>query len=228
MRNAATGIAVDDSGNSFVTGFFWNEVTFGQGENILTLIGSRFQDIFLAKYDSNGGPVWAKSALGSSYGINAPYDIAIDYFGNSYITGTFYDTISFGVQSVNEIYVSSSGDREIFIAKYDNIGNINWAKSAGGIHNDLPNGIAVDAFGNIYATGIFFYEATFGAGETNETTLVGPDDYEIFVAKYSSGAIPDIDKDCDVDGLDIAAYILDDEGLSLLNFAENFGKVNCQ
>jgi hypothetical protein len=102
MGDIATGIAVDGSGNSFVTGRFWNEMTFGQGENILTLIGSRFQDIFLAKYNTNGGTVWAKSALGSSYGQNLPYDIAIDAFGNSYVTGIFFWEAIFVAGEANE------------------------------------------------------------------------------------------------------------------------------
>ena len=62
-----SGIAVDASGNSYVSGFFFGSATFGPGENnetILTSAGSF--DIFVAKYNSSGDLVWAKRAGGSS------------------------------------------------------------------------------------------------------------------------------------------------------------------
>ena len=50
-------------------------------------------------------------------------------------------------------------------------GKVVWAKRAGGTNADIGFGIAVDGAGNSYVTGAFADAATFGAGETNETTL---------------------------------------------------------
>ena len=66
-----------------------------------------------------------------------------------------------------------------------------WAKRAGGTNTENALGIAVDGAGNSYVTGIFgsFSSATFGPGETNETTLTSAGFEDIFVAKYdASGA----------------------------------------
>ncbi len=74
----------------------------------------------------------------------------------------------------------------MFIAKYDTNGLLQWAKSAGGATSNRGAGIDIDASGNSYVVGRFTSTATFGPGEANETTLVGPlgGSDEIFVAKF--------------------------------------------
>jgi hypothetical protein len=61
------GIAVDTSGNSYVMGVFQGSATFGAGGlNQTTLVSAGSNDVFVAKYDSNGMLVWAKRAGGTS------------------------------------------------------------------------------------------------------------------------------------------------------------------
>ena len=74
-------------------------------------------------------------------------------------------------------------------AKANAPGDLVWAKRAGGPGFDEGVGIAVDGSGNSYVTGRFAGSATFGAGETNETTLTSAGAGEIFVAKYGRAAI---------------------------------------
>jgi hypothetical protein len=72
--------------------------------------------------------------------------------------------------------------------------SIGWARQQGGtpavgISVEEPRGIATDSLGNLYITGSFRDQATFGAGEPNETVLRIPDGFPpgtqgIFVAKY--------------------------------------------
>ena len=60
------GIAVDGSGNSYVTGFFNGTATFGQGQaNQTTLTSAGSDDIFVAQYDSKGVLQWARRAGGT-------------------------------------------------------------------------------------------------------------------------------------------------------------------
>ena len=164
------GIAVDANGNSYIIGVFAENATFGT----TTLTSSGYEDIFVAKLDINGNWLWAKQAGGTSddYG----YGIAVDANGNSYVTGYFYGSAIFGTTTL-----TSSGDKDIFVAKLDSNGNWLWVKQAGGTIYDYGYEIAVDANGNSYVTGYFWSSATFGA-----TTLTSSGQYDIFVAKMDS------------------------------------------
>ncbi|MDH3589388.1 MAG: SBBP repeat-containing protein [Gammaproteobacteria bacterium] len=183
---AGTGIAVDGSGNSYVTGSFTNTATFGEVGNEITLASNDWNDIFIAKYDSSGDLVWAKQAgdPDATFANDEGNGIAVDGLGNSYVTGSFRGPGTFG-EGVNEVTLSGFGFEDIFIARYDSAGNLSWAKQAGGGNSDEGQGMAVDGSGNNHVTGQFQGSATFGEG-VNEVTLssVGFDD--IFIANYDS------------------------------------------
>ena len=98
--------------------------------------------------------LWARNAGGSS--SDYCNSIAVDVNGNSYVTGSFQGSATFGSTTL-----TSSGGSDIFIAKLDSSGNWLWAKNAGGTGADIGNGIAVDADGNSYVTGYFEGSSTF-------------------------------------------------------------------
>src|SRR3972149_4329281 len=110
---------------------------------------------------------WAKRAGGTSFDYNFSGGIAADTSGNSYVTGSFNGSATFGAGETNETTLVSAGESDIFVAKYDSSGMLVWAKRAGGTSHDNGRGIAVDSSGNSYVMGIFIGSATFGAGETN-------------------------------------------------------------
>jgi len=197
QNEEGNAIAVDTSGNSYVTGFFTGTATFGTGEvNETTLISAGTfppdtADIFVAKYGNNGQLVWAKRAGGGNF--EQAHGITVDAAGNSYLTGRFTDTATFGPGETNETNLISAGNEDIFVAKYDSDGQLIWAKRAGGSGSEpeIGFGIAVDTAGNSYVTGEFSGAATFGPGEVNETILIeagGPssNSVDVFVAKYDS------------------------------------------
>ena len=172
-----------------VTGYFYGTATFGAGEdNETDLISAGSYDIFVAKYDASGVLQWAKKAGGTSdeYGER----IATDGSGNSLVTGFFHETTTFGAGEDNEIVLTSAGSYDIFVAKYNASGVLQWAKKAGGTSSDYGRGIATDGSGNSLVTGSFYGTATFDAGEDNEIVLTSIGMKEIFVAKYdASGAL---------------------------------------
>ncbi len=168
-REASTGIAVDASGNSYVTGYFASpSITFGS----TTLTGTGTNDMFIVKYDASGAMVWAKST--GTISVNQG-SITVDGSGNSYVTGNFQSSsITFGTYTL-----TNAGGEDVFIVKYDASGNAIWAKSSGGSSNDNGNGIAVDGSGNIYVTGSFESSSiTFGSA-----TLTKAGSGDIFIAK---------------------------------------------
>ena len=167
------GIAVDTSGNSYVTGGFDTRAT--ATFDSITLTNKGVCNIFVAKLNSSGNWLWVKNA-----GVtvaNRGLDIAVGASGNSYITGYFADSATFGSTTL-----TSSGMSDIFIAKLDSSGNWLWVQNAGGTGSDWSHGIAVDASGNSYVTGYFFSTAAtfgnitiYGSGTVSNT--------DIFVAK---------------------------------------------
>ena len=75
------GIAADASGNSYVTGFFGGTVDFDPGAGVTNLTSVGGRDIFVAKYDASGNPVFALGLGGGD--TDEGQGIAIDASGNS-------------------------------------------------------------------------------------------------------------------------------------------------
>ncbi len=162
------GIATDSLGNITVTGFFFDSATFGD----TTLISNGSYDIFIARYDSDGNVVWARQAGGTS--LDRGFSTAMDGSGNCFATGYFSGTAIFGDTSL-----TSDGQDDIFIVKYDNQGDFIWAVKAGGQFFDQGYGIATDKFGNAIVTGKFSSQATFG-----DTTISSSRLFNTFISKY--------------------------------------------
>jgi hypothetical protein len=171
VADQGLSIAVDSFGNSYVTGVFGETATF-DSVSLTSVAGSA--DVFVAKYDSTGSVMWARSAGGAD--IDQGYGIAVDAEGNSHVAGVFRGNATFG-----SFTLISNGADDIFVAKYDPDGNVVWTQSAGGISLDSGYGIAIDTLGNSYITGSFVGTVMFGAFKV--ASAGGTD---VFVAKYDS------------------------------------------
>jgi len=180
-------VAIDSTGNSFMTGAFMGTATFGAGEanqTMLTSVGN--QDIYVAKYDNVGQLLWAKQA--GAAGFDEGRAITVDGSGNAYVTGSYRGgAATFGVGEPNETTLANAGStNEIFVARYDSTGQLVWATRAGGTSHDGGRGIVVNNLGNIIVTGSFEGSATFGPSEANETILASAGASDIFVARYNN------------------------------------------
>lgn len=103
---------------------------------------------------------------------------ATDASGNSYITGTFYGTATFGALPP----LTSAGQSDVFVVKYNAQGEAMWATRAGGTDFDDPYDLAIDGLGGVYITGSFqSATAAFGSTTLTRTGLM-----DIFVAKVDA------------------------------------------
>lgn len=84
----------------------------------------------------------------------------MDRTGNRYIVGGFTSSqADFG-----GVVLTNAGAVGIFVVKYDDTGNVVWARQAGGFGGDEARGIAIDPSGGIYVTGYFTSpNPTFGS-----------------------------------------------------------------
>ena len=139
-------IAVDASGNVYVTGFFESS-TLTIGGTTLRNAGGK--DILLVKYNPGGQVVWAKSV--GRGGDEKGYRLALDASGNVYVTGDFNSSALHFASNI----LKNAGGTDLFVVKYNPDGEVLWAQSAGGKATDHSTGIAVDSIGNVYVTGVF-------------------------------------------------------------------------
>src|SRR5262249_4885834 len=117
---------------------------------------------------------WVRSLGGP--GKDYSDQVAVDSFGNCYVAGSFEQTARFWSGNL-----TSAGDRDAFIAKFDPDGNLLWARRGGGVGKDGAEGLSVNAAGDVVVAGIISGTAQIG---TNH--LVSAGDWDIFVAKYSA------------------------------------------
>ena len=172
------------------TGTFAGSITLGAGTpNETTLFSeSGSVDMFVARYDPDGNFRWARAAGGS--GLDEGLGVAITRDGEATVTGKFHGTATFGAGQLNETVLVSAGNADIFIARYDRDGNLRWARRAGGASPAfIDSGAAVVAVphpADVVIAGTFGGAATFGLGETNETTLTSQGaSHDGFVARYA-------------------------------------------
>jgi len=173
----ANCVTSDAQGNVYVTGYFDTpSITFG----FTTLNNGGATDGFIVKYDASGNVLWAASI--ASAGADKALSVAADASGNCYVVGYFNSsTITIGATTL-----TSAGNEDMFIVKYDAVGNVVWAQSAGGAYGDFAFSVtaAADGSGDIYMTGTFpSASITFGSVTvTNTHTGTG----DMFIVKYDA------------------------------------------
>ena len=205
---AGRGIAVDGSGNAYITGRTSSLSTafpFVVGPS--PIYGGGDYDAFVAKVSADGAALEYCGYIGGS-GNDYGYGIAVDGFGNAYVTGsTDSAETSFPVRTGPDL-TFNGGDYDAFVTKVSADGRVLvFSGYIGGSGSDHGYGIAVDGFGNAYVTG-----STNSTGATFPV-VAGPDlthngGADAFVAKVKA----------DGTGLVYCGYIGgagDDEGLGI-------------
>jgi gliding motility-associated-like protein len=174
----ALDVAYTSSGNHYyTTGGFSGNCNFTSQ----TLASSGLSDGFIAKYEDDGSPVWAKKFGGTS--SDKSVAVVADNSGSAYVCGYYNGTATFG-----SISITASDSSDIFIAKYNGTGDIVWVKSAGGPNNDAAAGIALDLSGNVYVTGIFRGTANFGSNSLTSMNYASSSNAsaDVFITKLDN------------------------------------------
>ncbi len=128
-------------------------------------------------------PTWDwTNSFGGYTNNNYLKDAAVDADGNFFITGFFSDELEIGTEFLEELGNGDSFD--FYFAKFDANNNFQWAKSYGSTYQDYATGIATDANGDIYISGIF--TGTIDLGNGVELTSIGLNsDWDAYLAKFS-------------------------------------------
>ncbi len=142
-------VAIDDSGNSFVTGSFSNQITVGG--NTLNSFGGT--DIYITKFDVLGNVLWAKQIGGS--GNDAGRDITLDSQGNIIVVGYFNGNVDFN-PGAGVFELNSYGMGDGFILKLNSSGTFGYAGNVGGVDDDRVETVAYDPLYDDIAIGGWF------------------------------------------------------------------------
>jgi hypothetical protein len=170
-------ISAEANGNTYVTGWFSSTVfTLGT----FTIGGTGANHHFLAKIDPNGNVLWLTKGTGT--GWNVGHDVMADNSGNVYLTGAYNIGLSFGTTTL-----TSSGNLDLFLVKYNSSGVPQWVISSAGPGPERGVSVSHDGTGNLYMSG--YYGNTFTATTqftlgTQTATCFGG--YDAFISKIDA------------------------------------------
>lgn len=163
-------VVTDNNDNIYITGQFYSSAFNG----LINSYGNA--DMFIAKYNSDGILLWAEKAGGSDndYGCQ----VTLDNAGNVYVVGFINGTAYW-----EHISKTSSAQGDMFIAKYDGQGNIQWVRTGNIGESNYLYGIGTDKAGNSYVSAKFSGEMYFEGAPSAVSARGGSD---IFLVKYDS------------------------------------------
>ncbi|MFI5263230.1 MAG: SBBP repeat-containing protein [Candidatus Kapaibacterium sp.] len=201
-----TGIPLTDTVKldySTDDGSSWNFITDkATGGRYGWHVPKTVSDSCLARVEEMITPInqgWAKQTTGGG----SAWALTIDGKGNTYITGDFTGPTNF-----ESITLTRTGGNNIFIAKYLEDGNVEWAKSASAEH---VYGISNDGLGDIYITGTFIDSAEFGGIVLKSST-----GRNLFIAKFHSDGSVEWAKKATCSNFYVNAIVTDPIGNSFI------------
>ena len=159
-QDTPKAIAVDAFGNVYVTGYSDGGITS--------------YDYVTIKYNSDGVEQWVERYNNPDNGNDIVYAMALDDFGNVYVTGESYDNDS--CLDYKTIKYDENG-RRLWVATYNGPGN----------YDDSARAIALDAFGNVYVTG---YSYGDGTSKDYATIKYNSSGRQLWVTRYAGPSGP--------------------------------------
>jgi len=184
------GVAVDDTGSTYVVGNFKGNVDFdpGPGQDIRSA-DPDVPSAFMSKFDSAGNYQWVQvwpCTFDDKVGIDLGHGVAVDNNDHVYFTGVYQGTVDFDPGGGEEIRTGSGLYFDMFLCRLNSDGAFQWVRTWGaGQMYDNCTGVAADHTGNVYVTGQYQNTIDFdpGAGVENHTSNGGLD---AFISKFNS------------------------------------------
>lgn len=143
------GIALDSSGNAFITGQTAS-LNFPFTAGAFQTANGGGADAFITKLNSVGNALVYSTYLGGSLGDGA-FDIAVDTTGNAYVIG---QTASNNFFTQNAFQTNMGSTLDVFVTKLNAAGNtVLYSSYLGGNQQEVGSGIALGLSGSVYVTG---------------------------------------------------------------------------
>ena len=172
---SGNSISIASNGSLMITGYF--EQGFRMDSLLLLAIGLR--DVFVGSVDPIDGHIQWLSSFGGP-AIEQARSIHCDANNNCYLTGSFRDALFIAGDTI-----LSKGNYDVFLAKFDEIGEMSWIKTFGGFSVDEGACVKVDAHQDIYVAG-WFNRSLF---VDTEFVIGGQEDNAMLVKFNTDGAL---------------------------------------
>ncbi|HEV2352469.1 MAG TPA: SBBP repeat-containing protein, partial [Terriglobia bacterium] len=182
-QDQGTGIAVDSTGNAYVTG--WTQsVNFPTASPLQGAIGGpSATNAFVTKLNATGNALVYSTYLGG-VGVDEAAGIALDLAGNAYIMGQT-DSLNFPLASSLQARFGG-GSSDAFVTKLNTSGSaLVYSTYLGGNSLDEASAIAIDSVGNAYITG-WTQSTNFPTASPFQPALGVPGAVNAFVTKLNA------------------------------------------
>jgi len=183
----AQSVALDASGNVYVTGYFTGTVDLDPGIAVASVSSAGNEDIFIVKLDVSGNYLWGNTI--GSFSEDQAFGLHVDGSSNVYVAGNFRGTVDFDPSAGGTANLSGS-IMDMFILKLNASGNYVWARDMG---SNTPGNfvgartVTTDASGNVLIGGFFQGTVVLDPGGTAAaSTSAGDDGY---ILKLNSSGI---------------------------------------
>ncbi len=140
-------LAIDDSSNIYVCGYYNGNPDFDPGSGTKYLGANTLDNAYYLKLSSSGA--FLRAAAYSSSSFESAHAIAVDAAHNVYVTG-ICNPITIGSSSLG-----THGGIDVFITKTNVAGVLQWAKDIGGSGDENVSGMDLDNAGNLFISGSF-------------------------------------------------------------------------
>ncbi len=183
LSDKGTKLVMDKEGNTYMTGYYNEQASFGSIS--IPFSNPHSKEVFIAKIDPSGNYLWVKN--GVNYYDDRGLGICLDDQNNVYVTGTCWGGITFGALSAS---TPSNYTDNIFFIKLDQNGNFLHLEVVGCDEgDDHGTDVAFDGNGHIYVTGFissvsFFQDGVEGYANFGSVSVFAPEDSLSFLAKF--------------------------------------------
>jgi len=178
---AVAAVAVDDSGNVYLAGWYEGTVDFDPGVGTDARVSNGSRDIFVTRLGADGSYGWTWTAGGDL--VDQAQDICVRG-GYVHVTGVYQQTVDFAPGPAADEHTAVGSD-DVFVTRLGILNTYEWTRTWGGSENDEGRGVAVDGSGNVYVVGSFGDHVDFDPGlgsefETSEGLI------DAFLSRFTS------------------------------------------
>jgi len=190
---SAPFLAVAEDGSHFLAGQFDDSATLAPGTpGAIPLQSDATAEVFFARLDVDGVPLWAATAHTNPDGVTMPSGIAVGADGHPVVIGYFAQGVTFGAGGPGEAMLVSQSQLDGYVARFDPDGDFQCVRHLRGEGPGLamPLGIHARSDRTFEINGLFGPSIALSAGTLDEHILPSAGELDAFTSRYAYPMAP--------------------------------------